>query len=190
MQVEPYPAGQECFQGRTARNASTCSSNTGSFLRFTSVRHESSGRPQCLQSQETLKGIGTNFPVSSAAQLNAQFAKDPKLKGQSPSWIWINKQGKGHVFNYFRKTFKLAKVPKSVQLFISCDNEAEIWINGDQLQGNKDWREPTVINITGRLKKGRQPDRHQGQGLGVRSWACCLVCLHAFFRWQPPRHRQ
>ena len=133
-----------------------------------------------LAKPETLKGVGTNFPVSSAAQLNAQFAKDPKLKGQSPSWIWFNKEGKGHVFNYFRKTFKLAKVPKSVQLFISCDNEAEIWINGDQLQGNKDWREPTVINITGRLKKGRQPDRHQGQGLGVRSWACCLVCLHAF----------
>ena len=121
----------------------------------------------------TLKGIGTNFPVSSAAQLNTQFAKDPKLKGQSPSWIWFNKQGKGHVFNYFRKTFKLAKVPKSVQLFISCDNEAEIWINGDQLQGNKDWREPTVINITGRLKKGdnliaiRGKDWEFGAGLAA-----------------------
>ena len=74
---------------------------------------------------------------------------------------------------HFRKTFKLAKVPKSVQLFVSCDNEAEIWINGDQLQGNKDWREPTVINITGRLKKGdnliaiRGKDWEFGAGLAA-----------------------
>ena len=107
-----------------------------------------------LAKPETLKGVGSNFPVQSAAQLNGQFAKDPKLKGQSPSWIWINKEGKGHTFTHFRKSFKLATVPKLVQLFVSCDNEAEIWINGHRVQSNKDWREPTVINITPRLRKG------------------------------------
>lgn len=107
-----------------------------------------------LAKPETLKGIGSNFPVHTAEQLN----KDPKLQGknpgQSPSWIWSNKEGRGHVFTHFRRTFKLAKVPKSVQLFVSCDNEAQIWINGHAVQGNLDWREPTVIDITGRLKKG------------------------------------
>ena len=111
-----------------------------------------------LAKPETLKGVGSDFPVQTAAQLNEQFAKNPKLKGQNPrqnpSWIWVNKEGKGHTFTHFRKSFKLAKVPKSVQLFISCDNEAAVWINGHAVQGNKDWREPTVINITGRLKKG------------------------------------
>jgi len=107
-----------------------------------------------LAKPDTLKGIGSDFPVQTAAQLNAQFNKDRKLKEQSPSWIWSNKEGKGHTFTHFRRSFKLAKVPKSAQLFVSCDNEAQIWVNGHAVQGNLDWREPTVINITARLKKG------------------------------------
>ncbi|MGB1874188.1 MAG: DUF1549 domain-containing protein, partial [Akkermansiaceae bacterium] len=103
-----------------------------------------------LAKPETLKGVGSDFPVHTAEQLN----KDPKLKGQNPSWIWSNKEGRGHVFTHFRRTFKLAKVPKSVKLFVSCDNEAQIWINGHAVQGNLDWREPTVVDITARLKKG------------------------------------
>ncbi|MDG1358346.1 MAG: DUF1553 domain-containing protein [Akkermansiaceae bacterium] len=126
-----------------------------------------------LAKPETLKGIGSTFPVHSAAQLNAQFNKDPKLKGKNPSWIWFNKEGRGHVFTHFRRTFKLAKVPRSVQLFVSCDNEADIWINGHKVQGNKDWREPTVVNITKQLKKGdnliaiRGKDWEFGAGLAA-----------------------
>jgi hypothetical protein len=126
-----------------------------------------------LAKPESVKGIGSDFPLQSTNQLNEQFAKDPKLKIQSPSWIWINKEGKGHVFTHFRKTFELGKVPKSVQLFVSCDNEARIWINGHEVEEHLDWREPNVINITPHLKKGanliaiRGKDWEFGAGLAA-----------------------
>lgn len=172
IQVEPFLQDKDAFKADCQKRIDMLEQHRlfpETYLGEARKKWEAS----ILAKPETLKGVGSSFPVQSAAQLNGQFAKDPKLKGQSPSWIWFNKEGRGHVFTHFRKSFKLNKVPKTVQLFISCDNEAEVWINGHQFPGNKDWREPTVINITPRLKKGdnliaiRGKDWEFGAGLAA-----------------------
>ena len=71
----------------------------------------------------------------------------------SLSWIWTNKAGTGE-FAWFRKTFPLATVPARAQLFVSCDNEAVIWVNGKRLGKNPDWRTPTVLDLRPLLKEG------------------------------------
>ena len=171
MQVEPFLQDKNLFKEDCQKRIDMLEQHRlfpETFLGKARKQWEASvlAKPQTLR-------IGSIFPVHTAAQLNAQFNKDPKLKEQSPSWIWINKEGKGHTFTHFRRTFKLAKVPKSVQLFVSCDNEADIWINNHKVDGNKDWREPNVINITPQLRRGnniiaiRGKDWEFGAGLAA-----------------------
>ena len=171
MQVEPFLQDKNLFKEDCQKRIDMLEQHRlfpETFLGKARKQWEAS----VLAKPETLR-IGSIFPVHTAAQLNAQFNKDPKLKEQSPSWIWINKEGKGHTFTHFRRTFKLAKVPKSVQLFVSCDNEADIWINNHKVDGNKDWREPNVINITPQLRRGnniiaiRGKDWEFGAGLAA-----------------------
>lgn len=69
------------------------------------------------------------------------------------SWIWSNPAGTGE-FAYFRKTFELAQIPDHAQLLVSCDNEAEVWINGKRLGQNPDWRTPTVLDLKPLLRTG------------------------------------
>ena len=171
MQVEPFLQDKNLFKEDCQKRIDMLEQHRlfpETFLGKARKQWEAS----VLAKRQTLR-IGSIFPVHTAAQLNAQFNKDPKLKEQSPSWIWINKEGKGHTFTHFRRTFKLAKVPKSVQLFVSCDNEADIWINNHKVDGNKDWREPNVINITPQLRRGnniiaiRGKDWEFGAGLAA-----------------------
>ena len=171
MQVEPFLQDKNLFKEDCQKRIDMLEQHRlfpETFLGKARKQWEAS----VLAKPETLR-IGSIFPVHTAAKLNAQFNKDPKLKGQNPSWIWINKEGKGHYATHFRKTFKLAKVPKSVQLFVSCDNEADIWINNHKVDGNKDWREPNVINITPQLRRGnniiaiRGKDWEFGAGLAA-----------------------
>lgn len=67
-------------------------------------------------------------------------------KAKGLSWIWANRRGTGE-FAWFRRTFQLKTVPKTAQLFVSCDNEAEIFINGKAFGKAPDWREPSVFDL-------------------------------------------
>lgn len=69
------------------------------------------------------------------------------------SWIWSNAAGTGE-FAYFRKTFELVEIPEHAQLLVSCDNEAEVWVNGKHLGQNPDWRTPTVLDLKPLLRTG------------------------------------
>jgi hypothetical protein len=79
------------------------------------------------------------------------FPKPGEAKGLS--WIWANSAGTGE-FAWFQKTFSLATIPDRAQLFVSCDNEAEIWINGKPLGKNPDWRTPSVFDLRPLLVEG------------------------------------
>jgi len=70
------------------------------------------------------------------------------------SWIWSNPAGQGSSA-WFRKTFSLEKIPESAKLFVSCDNEADILINGKKIGKNPDWRTPSVFDIKPMLRKGK-----------------------------------
>ncbi len=67
-------------------------------------------------------------------------------KAKDLSWIWANPRGTGE-FAWFRKSFHLKAVPETAQLFVSCDNEAEIFINGKAFGNAPDWREPSVFDL-------------------------------------------
>ena len=105
------------------------------------------------------------------------FPKGDQAKGLH--WIWANKAGSGQ-FAWFRKTFSLKSLPKAAQLFISCDNEAEVWLNGKKVGSNPDWRKPSILNLLPHLKEGENVLAIRGKDWQATGGKAALVALAAF----------
>ena len=113
------------------------------------------GNARKVWEEETLAKAG---PVkidaaALAASLKNQFPVPKQHESKGLSWIWANETGSGE-FAWFRKSFSLEKIPEQVLLYVSCDNEAEIWINGKWLGKNPDWRTPSVFDLRPLLSEG------------------------------------
>ncbi len=104
--------------------------------------------------QETLaKAPPTNATGPPNKNLINSFPFPKKNQTQGLSWIGASPAGDGE-FAWFRKTFALKSIPERAQLYISCDNEAEIWVNGKLLGKNPDWRTPSIFDLTPLLLDG------------------------------------
>lgn len=95
------------------------------------------------------------------------------------SWIWSNPTGAGE-FAWFRKTFELASIPPRAQLLVSCDNEAEIWVNGERLGKNPDWRTPSVFDLQPLLVAGENLIAIAGKDWEEGGGKAALLALVAF----------
>lgn len=95
------------------------------------------------------------------------------------SWIWSNSTGAGE-FAWFRKTFVLSEVPEAAQLLVSCDNEAEVWVNGKLLGKNPDWRTPTVLDLQPLLRTGENLIAIAGKDWEKGGSQAALLALAAF----------
>ena len=92
-------------------------------------------------------------PKSESSSTPKQFPFPTSEEAKGLSWIWTDQLG-AREYAWFRHTFSLDALPKEASLFISCDNEAEIWINGKKLGKNPDWRTPSVFDLTELLRTG------------------------------------
>ncbi|NIO35613.1 MAG: DUF1549 domain-containing protein, partial [Planctomycetales bacterium] len=101
--------------------------------------------------QATLAKAGPAAPTGPEAAAIFPFPSDDQLKDLA--WIWSNPAGKGE-FAWFRKTFVLEKVPQHAQLLVSCDNEAQIFVNGERIGENPDWRTPSILDLRPQLVPG------------------------------------
>ncbi|MFM1558210.1 MAG: DUF1553 domain-containing protein [Roseibacillus sp.] len=79
----------------------------------------------------------------------AEFALFPK---SAPSWIWAaaNKTSQSAEF---RREFELGEVPKRSRIWVTCDNECSVKINGHSIGSTDDWTRPEVFAVV-HLKKG------------------------------------
>ncbi len=94
-------------------------------------------------------------PEAPAARLEtaASFPFPNNDEANDLAWIWSNPAGKGE-FAWFRKTFTLKTVPEHAQILVSCDNEAQIFVNGELVGDNPDWRTPSILDIRPQLVEG------------------------------------
>ena len=72
-------------------------------------------------------------------------------------WIWNDAAAASGVSGgrlVFRKTVTLASEPTKVMAAVSCDNEFDLYVNGQKVAGGKVWNEPATVDLTGRLKAG------------------------------------
>lgn len=93
-----------------------------------------------------------------------------------PAWTWPE----GEIDNepvYFRKTFSLTAKPTRAELYATCDNEAEIWINGQSAGRAPDWGKPVIRDdIAAMLQAGENviAVRAKNRG-GTAAFVCKLV---------------
>jgi len=72
-----------------------------------------------------------------------------------PQWIWLGNPPDSNETVYFRHTFELTSVPKSVTVAGSCDNSMRVYINGKKAVSSNEWSTPVRAEIAKSLVKGK-----------------------------------
>jgi hypothetical protein len=93
----------------------------------------------------TLATLGPITPRATSVDLNLF----PKKK---PAWIWASAD-QTSASAEFRKEFALNSEVKAAKLWVTCDNECHVEINGQAVGETEDWTRPKVFSVT-QLKKG------------------------------------
>lgn len=68
------------------------------------------------------------------------------------SWIWAPEASAKEVV--FRKIFEIPAGIAEASLIVTCDNEARVSLNGEEVLKNSDWNTPSQANVGRRLKVG------------------------------------
>ena len=98
-----------------------------------------------------------NFSTTRFATLLATLLCAASLPAQTPEWIWHDNQGKApqdEEVCFLRKTFNLADKPATAELVASCDNEMDVFLNGESVASGKEWQQPAKVSVTRWLKAG------------------------------------
>jgi putative heme-binding domain-containing protein len=69
----------------------------------------------------------------------------------TPEWIWAPKLEKQVNFS---RSFTLKTKPKKAEISFTCDNQAEVWVNGISIGTNRDWQFPVKVDVTKHLNVG------------------------------------
>lgn len=78
-------------------------------------------------------------------------------QAQTPEWIWHPNEGKapasGEV-RLFRKTFTIQDKIAKAGLAVAADNQATVWLNGEQVATSDSHEHASIADVTGRIKTG------------------------------------
>jgi putative heme-binding domain-containing protein len=73
----------------------------------------------------------------------------------APLWIWVDsKESTANDVRVFRKSFVLASDPKRAVLYASGDDQARVFLNGQQSGSSSAWNKPIQSDVTSRLHSG------------------------------------
>lgn len=105
--------------------------------------------------------------VSSKQDLSKKIDKNSDwLTGnKTAQWVWAN-QSSPNQSVWFRKTFSIQSPIESAQLYATCDNQAEVWINGKSVGKSNAWEQPIQRDIAKRLRQGENTIAVQGKNQG------------------------
>jgi hypothetical protein len=88
---------------------------------------------------------------------SAAANNDVSVMGQ---WIWASQDPSGGLPKAgetisLRKSIDLNAAPLRAGAIATCDNSFTLYVNGAQIQSSDNWEQPLAINLSGRLKKGK-----------------------------------
>ena len=86
---------------------------------------------------------------------SAKATPAPKAATGSPSWIWLD-QVKDTQTVFFRKEFGgVVRRTGAARLYVSCDNAAEVFINGQSVLKTDAWETPAFKDVRKQLVEGK-----------------------------------
>ncbi|WP_395749613.1 family 16 glycoside hydrolase [Prosthecobacter sp.] len=94
-------------------------------------------------------------PTGGSAAANAEW-----------KWLWSDAPTAKDAAR-LKKEFDLGEAAiKSAVLRVSCDNGAQVFLNGELVLTNPDWQRPTQANVTQKLKRGKNELRSEATNKG------------------------
>lgn len=122
------------------------------------------------------KAATTNATDSQAAPKKAGSAKArrtakaeasaPLPANGLPQWIWLN-EAKEKQTVFFRKEFTgVNRRTGGARLYVTCDNAAEIFVNGENVLETRAWEQPVFKDIRKHLTEGRNVIAIRAQNSG------------------------
>ncbi|MFT5128355.1 MAG: hypothetical protein ACI8W8_001965 [Rhodothermales bacterium] len=93
------------------------------------------------------------------AETLAKTAENPRaasfrLPEAKPHWIWADKTGdNAHI--QLQTTITVDKALTSAQVYFTCDNNADLHVNGVKVAHVDPWMEPARVDISAQLKSGK-----------------------------------
>lgn len=125
-----------------------------------------------LEGNDALTTVNTAL-VAPAPQDDSEKVKKAKSKKDSawlmgqpvPQWIWAN-ESKSNQKVWFRKSFRVSGEVESAELYATCDNHLQIWINDKPIGKSDRWEQPLQLMPTATLKTGQNVIAVAGQNDG------------------------
>ena len=69
-------------------------------------------------------------------------------------WIWNAKGNRPQETLYFSKQFQLKELPQSAEIFFTCDDKVEFFLNGQSIGSTDLWSKPRTTAIRKHFRKG------------------------------------
>ncbi|GIS29211.1 MAG: hypothetical protein CM15mP130_2410 [Verrucomicrobiota bacterium] len=69
-------------------------------------------------------------------------------------WIWNAKGNRPQETLYFSKQFELKELPQSAEIFFTCDDNVEFFLNGNSIGSTDLWSKPVTSPIKKHFRKG------------------------------------
>ena len=179
------------FNSATEHGKGATNGNTAPFIQVTSPLHKISDAHKALTERaERIRELRNNltqtdpekFESWKAGILAKSKPSAPKptpstfqfpSKGNQAEWIWSEKSGSTDRI-LVRTTTSIHQDIKSAHAFFSCDNSADLYVNGKKLAHVDPWMEPKLVDITQHLKQGRNiigaDARNAGGAAGFIAW--------------------
>ncbi len=71
-----------------------------------------------------------------------------------PSWIWADGPGSKSAA-VLRRSFEVTQPLREAILVLTCDNGANVFLDGQPVLSNPDWNQPSKVDLTRKLKPGK-----------------------------------
>ncbi|TWU03838.1 family 16 glycoside hydrolase [Neorhodopirellula pilleata] len=82
-----------------------------------------------------------------------------------PQWVWADRSASNQKV-WFRKTFAINGDAKTAQLYATCDNQFQIWINGEAIGNSNAWEKPIQTDVAKHLRPGQNVIAIEGKNDG------------------------
>jgi len=110
------------------------------------------------------------FPMSILSRHSAllptlSLALLPLAAQAVPQWIWSS-ANPGDKDEVWTRAVVNVTSPGAVRVQVSCDNQCEIWINGEPAGRSNEWSEPARVNAAKFIKAGRNVIAIKGANAG------------------------
>ena len=116
---------------------------------------------KAIASGAATKQAAKAAPAESAKDSYGWVSSEPL-----PQWIWRTEKNDNEPI-YLRKTFEAPSKLASARLYATCDNYAEIWINGKRVGEAPDWGDPIMRDdVASLLKPGKNVIAVRAQNKG------------------------